>query len=364
MSFYSTYEKYKDGSFENVTDSLIKKSLGSEVLSPEGFAALLSSKAEDYLEEAAQKAHSLTVRNFGKTVHLYTPLYLSNWCENECAYCGFNLTNKIERRILELDEVRKEAEFIASTGLKNILILTGSSREKTPVSYLAECVKILKDHFSSICIEVYSLTQDEYKTLIEEGVDGLTIYQETYDEELYSELHLSGPKRDYLFRLEAPERALAEGMRLVNIGVLFGLSDWRRDAFFLGMHAAYLQDKFPAGEISVSLPRIRPQVGGFEAGFNVRDKNIVQAVLALRMFLPRVGITLSTREDELFRENLMPLGVTRMSAGSTTKVGGHTLKTDGLNVEQFEICDTRGVEDIKNMLRDKKYQPVLKDWVG
>ena len=190
MSFYGTYEKYKgaygDGFFESVTDSFVKRSLHSEVLSPEGFSALLSSKAENYLEEAAQKSHNLTVRNFGKTVHLYTPLYLSNWCENECAYCGFNLNNEIERRTLDLDEVRKEAEFIASTGLKNVLILTGSSREKTPVAYLAECVKILKSYFSSICIEIYALTQDEYRSLIAEGVDGLTIYQETYNEEVYS----------------------------------------------------------------------------------------------------------------------------------------------------------------------------------
>lgn len=366
MSFYETYKKYRNNEFGDITDSLVRRSICSEKLNAKEFAALLSPQAEKHLEDMAQKAHSLTVQYFGKTVQLYTPMYLSSWCDNQCTYCGFSAKNHIERKKLSLEEVKKEAEFIASTGLKNILILTGSSREKTPVSYIVECVKVLKEYFSSICIEIYALEQDEYKALITWGVDGLTIYQETYDEETYKRVHPVGPKKDYLFRLDAPERALKEGMRLVNVGALFGLSDWRREVFSLGMHAAFLQDKYPMSEISMSVPRLRPQVGSFDEACSVTDKNIVQAVLALRLFLPRVGITLSTRESASFRENLMPLGVTRMSAGSTTKVGGHTagFGESKENPEQFEICDERNIDQIKNMLREKQYQPVLKDWVG
>ena len=364
MSFYEIFKNSSDLSASRLSDDFIKKTVHKEKVDLGGFFALLSPGAEDYLEDMAQKANRLTVQNFGKTVQLYTPMYLSNWCDNECAYCGFNLNNDIQRKSLKIDEVKKEAEFIASSGLKNILILTGSSREKSPVSYIKECVKVLKGYFSSICIEVYALSQDEYASLIALGVDGLTIYQETYDEETYARVHPAGPKRDYRYRLEAPERALTEGMRLVNIGVLFGLSDWRRDAFFLGMHAAFLQDKFPSSDISISVPRIRPQVGSFNAACRVTDKNIVQVVTALRLFLPRVGITLSTREGSRFRENLIPLGVTRMSAGSTTKVGGHAAFPEEDNPEQFEIYDSRNIGEIKNMLRGKKYHPVLKDWVG
>ncbi len=327
------------------------------------FKQLLSPAAEEHLEEMAQEAHDITLRHFGRTMQLYTPMYLSNYCDNSCVYCGFNSNNAIKRKKLSLEEVKKEAAAIASTGLKHILILTGESREMSPVSYIKECVKILRDYFSSISIEVYPLQEEEYRELIIEGVDGLTIYQETYDETLYSALHGCGPKRDFYFRLNAPERGARAGMRTINIGSLLGLSDWREDIFLTGLHAKYLQDKFPDVEIGISVPRIRQQVSGFKAPYVVSDKNIVQIIVSLRIFLPRIGITISTREDAHFRENLIPIGATRMSAGSMTRVGGRIVtQQEREGVEQFEILDKRSVEEIKRMLEAKNYQPVLKDW--
>lgn len=347
MSFYDIYVKYKE------------LSSGPEI---EKLSSLLSPEAESNLEEMAVKAHNLTLKHFGKTIQLYTPMYLSNYCDNQCIYCGFNIKNEVERKKLTLDEVEKEAQFISSTGLKHILILTGESREESPVGYLKDCIRVLRKYFSSISIEVYPLTQEEYAQLVSEGVDGLTIYQETYDEEVYNKMHLSGPKKDFRFRLDAPQRGCEAGMRNVNIGVLLGLNDWRKEIFLLGLHAKYLQDNFTDVEIGISIPRLRPQVGDFKAIAEVSDKNIVQIILALRIFLPRLGISVSTRENPAFRENLVPLGITRMSAGSTTRVGGHTVGREA-GLEQFEICDERSVEEIKDMLNRKGYQPVLKDWM-
>lgn len=348
MSFYDQIIKYKNSGID-----------GREI---KQYIRLLSAEAENSLEAIAQKAHDLSLGYFGKTVQLYTPLYLSNFCENTCSYCGFNSGNNIERKKLSLKEVESEARNISATGLRHILILTGESRSISPVSYLKDCVRVLKKYFSSISIEVYPLSKDEYSQLIREGVDGLTIYQETYDEDIYAKLHSTGPKSDYCFRLEAPERAAESGIRNINIGSLLGLNDWRQEAIFLGLHAKYLQDNFPAVEIGVSVPRLRKQKGGFIAPYIVTDKNIVQMILALRIFLPRIGLNISTRESPDFREKLIPLGVTRMSAGSSTYVGGRTGKPRQ-DSAQFEICDTRNVREIRKMLEKKGYQPVLKDWL-
>lgn len=350
MSFYEIYSRYKD---DGIYEPDIRE-----------FAHLLSAEAESLLEELAQRARGLTLSNFGRTIQLYTPMYLSNYCDNTCLYCGFNINNKIERRALTPEEVEKEARFVSSAGLRHILILTGESRSMSPVSYIRDCVRILRKYFSSISVEVYPLTEGEYSELVREGVDGLTIYQETYDEDTYSKMHPRGPKNDYRFRLDAPERGAKSGMRSVNIGALLGLSDWRREAFILGLHAKYLQDRFPDVEMGASLPRIRPQVSGFRADHEVSDKNLVQMILALRLFLPRLGITLSTRESAELRENLIPLGITRMSADSTTRVGGHTIeKSGGENDIQFEISDRRSVDEIKASLGKKGYQAVFKDWM-
>jgi 2-iminoacetate synthase len=367
-SFYNVYREYRDLDFGVVYDNIDKvqiiRTLRSDRISSRGFLALLSPEGEKLIESLAHRAHELTMRNFGKVIHLYTPMYLSNYCDNECAYCGFKLDNKIERSTLTLEEVRRESDFIAGKGFENILILTGGSKEAAPLDYIKKCVRVLRGKFSSISVEIYELTKDEYKQLIDEGVDGLTVYQEVYDEKIYDKVHISGPKKDYVFRMEAPERALSAGMRTVNIGTLLGLGDWRKEAFFAGLHAKYLQDKFPEAEISVSVPRIRPQVSGFKPFCHVTDRGLVQIITALRVFLPRAGITLSTREGAFLRDHLLPLGITRMSAGSSTKVGGHTKCTAAVDSEQFEILDKRELDEIRKMLSDKGYQPVLKDWVN
>jgi 2-iminoacetate synthase len=368
MSFYETIEKYKnidlDNTFSSVTCGDVTIALSKEDLNVKDFIALLSPKALDRLEDIAQRAHEVTLKYFGKAIQLYTPIYVSNYCDNHCVYCGFNAKNDIPRKKLTISEVEKEAECIASTGLRHILLLTGGSREESPVSYIKGCVKVLKKYFTSISVEIYELTSEEYKELIDEGVDGLTIYQETYNEDVYKRMHPDGPKRDYRFRLDAPERAATSGMRAINAGALFGLAPWRKEAFLAGMHACYLRDKFPDAEIGVSLPRLRPHAGKFTPEFQVTDKDMAQIIMALRLFLPRQGITVSTREAPELRENLLPLGVTRISAGSTTAVGGHTLLDNkDINDIQFRISDERKVEEIKSMLRAKGYQPVLKDWM-
>ncbi|MEN2775983.1 2-iminoacetate synthase ThiH [Acetivibrio clariflavus] len=364
MSFYQRYLEYKDFDFErfysSITDNQILNVINRDRVSELEFLMLLSEKAGKYIELMAQKSRKLTLQHFGKVIFLYTPLYAANYCVNQCVYCGFNVSNPIVRRKLTKEELEKEAKIIAETGLRHILLLTGESRTHSSVDYLKECVMILKKYFSSISIEVYPLETDEYRQLIEAGVDGFTMYQEVYNEELYKKLHLKGPKRNYRFRLDAPERACITGMRSVNIGALLGLDDWRREAFFTGLHADYLQNKYPDTEISVSMPRIRPHTGEFQPGVKVDDRSFVQIMLAYRLFMPRVGITLSTRERAEFRDNLIGLGVTKMSAGSSTEVGGHALdlKTEG----QFDICDTRSVKQITELIYSKGYQPVFKDW--
>ena len=368
MSYYDVYLKYKDFDFEklfyNILPHDVEMAIETERQDVNQFLTLLSPTAENYLEDMAQKAHSLTLQHFGRTIQLYTPMYLSNYCENQCSYCGFNSKNDIARKRLSLGEVEKEAMFISSTGIKHLLILTGESREKSSPEYIEDCVKILRKYFSSIAIEIYPLREEGYARMARSGVDGLTLYQETYDEGIYDMVHKQGPKKDYLFRLDGPERAAKNGIRNLTIGVLLGLNDWRRDIFFMGLHAKYLQDKFYDVEIGSSIPRIKPHLGDFKMLSGISNKNIAQIVIALRIFLPRLGITISTRESSELRENLLLLGITSMSAGSSTRVGGHTIEfQEGLNPPQFEISDTRNVEEIKAMLAAKGYQAVLKDWM-
>ncbi len=366
MDFYKISKGYEGFDFEafdkKVTEERVVDAIYKEHLDENDFLTLLSGKASAFLEEMAVRARKLTCQYFGRVVLLYTPMYLSNYCVNKCAYCGFNAENRIERKRLELPQIEREAEIISRTGLKHILILTGESRKMSPVSYIKECVGILKKYFSSICIEVYPLGTEEYKELVEAGVDGMTIYQEAYDEAVYEAVHLSGPKKEYLYRLNAPERACTAGMRTVNIGALLGLNAWMAEVFFTGLHANYLQNVYPETEISVSLPRLRPHVGSFQPKSHVTDKNLVQIMLALRLYLPRVGITISTRESSKLRDNLLGLGITKMSAGSSTEVGGHSLEDK--TVGQFSISDPRSVDEIKDMVYKKGYQPVFKDWLA
>lgn len=363
MTFYNEMQKYSQINFneifQQITEAQIEKVLEKEHLSREDFLVLLSPAAASYLEQMAQKAHRVTVQNFGKVILLYTPLYLGDYCVNQCIYCSFNVTNNTSRKKLTIQEVEEEASQIEKTGLEHILILTGESRKHTPVSYIAKCVEVLRRRFSSVSIEVYPLSVAEYSQLVEVGVDGLTIYQEVYDQQIYDQVHLKGPKKNFHFRLDAPERGCQAGIRNVNIGALLGLADWRKEAFFTGIHADYLQNKYLETEISVSLPRIRPHLGSYQPTSLVDDRSFVQVLLALRLFLPRNGITLSTRESAIFRDHLIYLGVTKMSAGSTTAVGGHSLDE---GAGQFAVSDERSVAQVKEMLYQKGYQPIFKDW--
>lgn len=365
MEVLKYMERYKDidldSYFSVLTKEDVKRAINERKPGPLDFLTLLSPIAENFLEEMAQRAHAITLQNFGKSILLYTPLYLSNHCVNLCSYCSFNRDNSIKRKKLGMAEILAEAKEISALGLKHILVLTGESRKETPVDYIVEAVEVLKNYFDSISIEVYPLKEEEYGRLIEAGVDGLTIYQEVYDEDVYNKVHISGPKKEYNYRLEAPERACRAKIRGVNIGALLGLNDWRREAFMTGIHGDYLQNKYPEVEVSLSLPRIRPHIGMSSSYDVVEDRNLVQIMLATRIFLPRAGITISTRERKELRDNLVGLGVTKMSAGVSTEVGGHSSseKTES----QFDISDTRTVDEMKKMLLSKGYQPIFKDWM-
>ncbi|MCG8532915.1 MAG: 2-iminoacetate synthase ThiH [Desulfovibrionales bacterium] len=365
MSFAEILAKYDSfdckAYLDGVTPQEVERILAKDSITGHDFLALLSPAAATLLEPMAQKAHNITVRHFGRTIQMFTPLYLANFCTNQCVYCGFNTANHIPRMQLSLEEVRAEAEAISASGLKHILILTGDAPVKSSVAYIGDCCEVLREYFSSISIEVYAMTEAEYAELITHGVDGLTIYQETYNKELYATLHPKGPKRDYTFRLEAPVRGCRAGMRNVNVGALLGLEEvWQRDAFFTGLHAQYLQREYPATDIAISLPRMRPHVGSYEPASIVSDRDLVQLTLALRIFLPKVGITLSTREAAELRDNMMPLGVTKMSAGVSTSVGGHT--QDDTGTAQFDISDPRSVAEMCAAIEANGFQPVFKDW--
>lgn len=364
MSFYNdVYQQYAEfdfaGFLSSRTPADVREVLAKEHLQPVDYLTLLAPAAGGLLEEMAQKARSITLKNFGRVIFLFTPLYLSDFCVNRCAYCSFNAGNKFTRAKLTLEQVEEEARAIAATGMRDILILTGESRQHNPVAYIKDCVGILKQHFASVCIEVYPLDEEEYRELVAAGVDGLTMFQEVYDPRVYARYH-RGPKSNYHYRLDAPERSCRAGMRTVGVGALLGLADWRREAFFTGLHADYLQRKFWDVQVSISLPRLRPSLGGFQPEHPVDDRSFVQILLAHRLFLPRAGITISTRESPAFRDNILPLGVTKMSAGSSTRVGGYA-HPDG-EAPQFEISDPRSVAEIRQLLIKKCYQPVFEDW--
>lgn len=363
-SFYDEVERWERSGLANriaaARETDVLSALNKDICDENDLLALVSPAAAPHLEAMARKSRDLTLAQFGKVIFLYAPLYLANICDNECVYCGFRHSNKISRKKLSPEEAAQEARIIAASGIKHILILTGESRIATPVSYIAECVRHIKSFFNSISIEVYSLTTAEYAELLAAGVDGMTMYQETYNEELYRELHPKGPKADYRGRLESPERACRAGMRSIGVGALQGLDDFRRDGFLTGLHAAWLQSTFPDVEIGVSLPRIQPQVGGFTSRCDVSDRDFVQLLAALRIFLPRASITVSTRERLEFRRNLIGLGVTRLSAGSRTEVGGYSQADNSEG--QFSIADTSSVDDVKKMIESSGYQPVFKDW--
>ncbi|MDR1401138.1 MAG: 2-iminoacetate synthase ThiH [Endomicrobium sp.] len=365
MTFYDIKQKYSKFNFEkyikSISDKMVENSIQKEILDDMDFLSLLSPKASNHIEEMAQKAHEISVKYFGKCILLYAPLYVSNFCINNCVYCGFSTINKIKREVLSYEEIKENCKVISSYGLHHILLVTGESNIKTPISYLRKCVEILKDYFEGIDIEVYPLDESEYKALADSGVDGLTIYQETYNEDLYKLLHTKGEKSNYKYRLETCERAGKVNYRNLNVGVLLGLNDFISDIFFAGIHAKYLQIRFQSAEIGISFPRFRPAKGTYQPKTLISDKDLTQAICAIRLFINRININISTRESKELRNNLIPLGITKMSAASSTEVGGYTKR--GQSEGQFKVKDASTVDKVKEMIYKKGYQPIMKDWI-
>lgn len=342
-----------------VSDQDVTNTLEKKHHTVTDFPILVSPAAGLFLETMAGMAYRTTILRFGKTVRLYAPLYISNECTNACAYCGFNVDNKIERITLTKDEIRKEAKALYNQGLRHLLLVSGEDRNKVPIEYLAEIAEELSKKFDAIAIEVYPMDTREYRKLVRSNVIGIAIYQETYDRETYHSLH-SGPKADFNYRLGTPERAGEAGFRELGIGALIGLSDFRVDMTCVALHAGYLMKKFWKSLVAISFPRLRKAEGGFRPFFAVSDRQLAQVIFALRIVFPDVELVLSTRESADFRNGMAGVGITRMSAGSKTQPGGYTITEDSL--EQFKVADTRTPEEIAAMLKKKDIEPVWKDF--
>ena len=348
---------------DDYTASDVLRAIENDRCSPEDFKALLSPAAEPFLEQIAKKARQETRKHFGNSAYFFTPIYISNYCENYCIYCGFNCHNKIKRAKLSMEEIHEEMKAIADTGLEEILILTGESRKASEVKYIGEACKIAKKYFKNIGIEVYPMNSDEYRYLHECGADYVTVFQETYNSDKYETLHLEGHKRVFPYRFNAQERALMGGMRGVAFAALLGLDDFRKDALGTGMHAYLIQRKYPWAEISISCPRLRPIINN--ASINPKDvheKQLLQIMCAYRIFLPFAGMTISTRESAEFRDNVVGLAATKISAGVSTGIGSHSESEDKGDA-QFEIADTRGLDEIYESLKKRGIQPVMNDYV-
>lgn len=356
--------KMNDYDYSKYTSRDVMRALSKEVLKPEDFAALLSPAAEPFLEQMAQRAKLEKEKHFGTSVCLFTPLYIANYCENYCIYCGFNCHNKIRRARLTIEEIEKEMQAIAKTGLEEVLILTGESRKMSDVKYIGEACKVAKKYFKNIGIEVYPMNSDEYAYLHKCGADYVTVFQETYNSDKYETLHLSGHKRIFPYRLDAQERALKGGMRGVAFAALLGLSDFRKDAFATGMHAYLLQRKYPYAEISFSCPRLRPIINNDKINpKDVHEKQLLQVMCAYRIFMPFAGMTISTRERAGFRNKVIGIAATKISAGVSTGIGSHSADIDDQGDDQFEICDTRNVDEVYNAIKAEGLQPVMNDYV-
>lgn len=358
-SVLTEVKKYNYGQY---TGKDVSRVLKKERINAEDFGILLSPAAEPFLEQMALKAQRLTREHFGNTICMFTPLYIANYCENECVYCGFNCKNKIHRGKLTEAEMETEMQAIAATGLKELLILTGESRFQSPVEYIGTSVKIAKKYFSTIGIEIYPLNSDEYRYLQQCGADFVSVYQETYCTDKYEKMHLRGPKRIFPYRFNAQERALMGGMRGVAFGALLGLDDFRKDAFATGLHASLIQKKYSHAEISFSTPRLRPYINNAENNPNdVHETQLLQVILAYRIFLPYAGITISTRERAGFRDHIIGMAATKISAGVSVGVGGHGEEEKG--DEQFEISDPRTVKEVYDMIYSRGLQPVFTDYI-
>lgn len=330
------------------------------MISKKEVSDFLSDKDPVLLEQFAARAGRITAAQFGKVISLYAPIYLSNYCENNCVYCGFRSSGGIKRKKLTLEQIELEMEIVAGTGIRNILLLTGESRKMSPVNYLMDAVKIAKKYFSSISLEVYPLDTDEYMELYSAGVDGVTIYQETYDRERYAALHLSGKKRDFKYRYNTPERIALSGIRMISMGILAGLSGLEDDIFSLFEHLDYMEKNYPGVEYSVSFPRLIVESGDDTDYHEITDIDLVKCIILTRLNFPRVGINLSTRENAAIRDHALYFGVTRVSAASNTSVGGYV---EGAQEDpQFRVKDIRSLKEIVDVLRSKGFDPVYTDW--
>ena len=355
--------------YSKYTAKDVKRALDSDRCTIEDFKALLSPAAEPFLEQMAIKAQKETSKHFGNTVYLFTPLYIANYCENYCVYCGFNCYNKIKRLKLDFDQIEHEMKVISDSGMEEILILTGESPTKSDVKYIGEACKIARKYFKMVGIEIYPVNVEDYRYLHECGVDYVTVFQETYDSDKYETLHLMGNKRIWPYRFDAQERALMGGMRGVAFSALLGLSDFRKDALASALHVYYLQRKYPHAEMSLSCPRLRPIINNDTINpLDVGEKQLCQIICAYRIFLPFCGITVSSRETAEFRNGIVKIAATKVSAGVSTGIGDHEEKYTGKQEEesgdeQFEICDGRSLNSMYSDITAEGLQPVFNDYV-
>ena len=356
--------------YSSYTGRDVMAALEHETCSIEDFKALLSPAAEPFLEMMAQRASRETSRHFGNTVYMFTPLYIANYCENYCVYCGFNCYNHINRMKLSAEQIEKEMKVIADSGMEEILILTGESRSQSDVTYIGEACKLARKYFRMVGLEIYPVNTDEYRYLHECGADYVTVFQETYDADKYETLHLMGHKRVWPYRFDSQERALMGGMRGVAFSALLGLSDFRKDALATALHAYFLQRKYPHAEMSLSCPRLRPIINNDQINpLDVHEKQLCQILCAYRIFLPFAGITVSSRESADFRNGIVKIAATKVSAGVSTGIGDHESKYSGKTscseqgYEQFEINDNRSLEHMYSDIEGEGLQPVLNDYL-
>ncbi len=359
-----------DYDYNKYTAQDVIHALEHNTCSVEDFKALLSPAAQPFIEQMAQKARLETRKHFGNTVYLFTPLYIANYCENYCVYCGFNCYNNIDRMKLTMEQIEHEMQVIADSGMEEILILTGESRSMSDINYIGEACKLARKYFKMVGLEIYPVNTDEYAYLHQCGADYVTVFQETYDSDKYETLHLFGHKRVWPYRFEAQERALMGGMRGVAFSALLGLSDFRKDALASALHVYFLQRKYPHAEMSLSCPRLRPIINNDKINpLDVHEKQLCQIICAYRIFLPFVGITVSSRESASFRDGIIKIAATKVSAGVSTGIGDHEDKYTGKETdcdkgdEQFEINDNRSFEKMYKDIAQEGLQPVLNDYL-
>lgn len=363
-------EHFHSYDYSSYTAADVKRALEKDACTIEDFKAFLSPAAEPYLEEMAAKASQLTSRHFGNTVYFFTPLYIANYCENYCVYCGFNCFNQIRRMKLSMEEIDKEMRIIAESGMEEVLILTGESHTKSDVRYIGEACKLARKYFRNVGLEIYPVNTEDYRYLRECGADYVTVFQESYDTKKYESLHLMGHKRVWPYRFDAQERALRAGMRGAGFSALLGLSDFRKDALASALHVYFLQRKYPHAEMSLSCPRLRPIINNEAINpLDVHERELCQVLCAYRIFLPFVNITVSSRESASFRDGIVKIAATKVSAGVSTGIGDHETKYKGgeengaAGDEQFIIDDARSLDQMYKDIADEGLQPVLNDYL-